>query len=191
MTDASLLSLDRKTPKDVADGPQTVRAVSADPSRVAVLRGDGTVGLYTAAGEPTLTVSPPSARAAALNGRNLVVLEDAGTLAVYNSTTGSLRKTFHLQGKPELLQALAVHGNVGVYSQAVRFKTDAVSESAIHAINLVTGKDRVLGRLSGAIILASIDSAGLVYASNGYGAFKAGDGTIVFEPFAKVAAAVS
>jgi hypothetical protein len=36
-----------------------------------------------------------------------------------------------------------------------------------------------------------IDSAGLVYASNGYGAFKFGDGTVVFEPFAKVAAAVS
>jgi len=36
-----------------------------------------------------------------------------------------------------------------------------------------------------------IDSAGLVYASNGYGAFKFGHGTVVFEPFAKVAAAVS
>jgi len=27
-----------------------------------------------------------------------------------------------------------------------------------------------------------IDSAGLVYASNGYGAFKFGHGTVVFEP---------
>ena len=48
-----------------------------------------------------------------------------------------------------------------------------------------------MGRLGGAITLASIDSAGLVYASNLYGAIKAGDGTVVFVPFAKVAAAVS
>lgn len=190
-TNASLLSLSGKTPKDLADGSQTMRAVSADSSRVAVMRADGTVGLYTPAGQPTLTVSPPSAQAAAVNGRNLVVLEDDGTLAVYNSSTGSLRKTFHLQGNPKFLQALAVHGNVAVYSRAVRFRTDAVSEGAIHAINLSTGKDRVVGRLGGAITVASMDSAGLVYASNGYGAFKFGDGTIVFEPFAKVAAAVS
>jgi hypothetical protein len=48
-----------------------------------------------------------------------------------------------------------------------------------------------VGRLGGAITLASIDSGGLVYASNLYGALKAGDGTVVFVPFARVAAAVS
>ena len=31
----------------------------------------------------------------------------------------------------------------------------------------------------------------MVYASNGYGAFKAGNGTLAFMPFARVAAAVS
>ena len=44
--------------------------------------------------------------------------------------------------------------------------------------------------LGGPITLAQIDSAGLVYASNGYGAFKAGNGTLVFMPFERVAAAV-
>ena len=120
-----------------------------------------------------------------------VILEDDGTLAVYDSGTGSLRKTFHLQGSPENLQALAVHGSIAVYSKPVRFKTGAVSEGAVHAINLATGKDRVVGRLGGAIPLASIDSAGLVYASNLYGASKFGNGTVVFLPLAKVAAAVS
>ena len=61
---------------------------------------------------------------------------------------------------------------------------------AVRATNLTTGKDRVIGTLGGAITLAEIDSAGLVYASNGYGAFKAGNGTLVFMPFAPVAAAV-
>ena len=191
MHNASLVALNGKTPKDVADGSATVLAVSADATDVAVLRADGTVGLYSPAGKPLLNVSPPSARAVAVSGRNLVILENDGTLAVYDSGTGSIRKSFHLQGNSKNLQALAVHGNVAVYSQPLRFKTDAVSEGAIHAINLRTGKDRVVGRLGGAITLASIDSAGLVYASNLYGAIKAGDGTVVFVPFARVAAAVS
>lgn len=191
MHNASLLSLSGKTPTDVADGSSTVEAVAADATRVAVLRADGTVGLYSPAGTSLLNVSPPSARAVAVSGRNLVILEDDGTLAVYDSGTGSLRKTFHLQGSPENLRALAVHGSIAVYSKPVRFKTGAVSEGAVHAINLATGKDRVVGRLGGAIPLASIDSAGLVYASNLYGASKFGNGTVVFLPLAKVAAAVS
>ena len=191
MHNASLLALNGKTPEDVADGLRTVLAVSADATSVAVLHGDGTVGLYSPAGKSLLNVSPPSAHAVAVGGRNLVILENDGTLAVYHSGTGSLRKTFHLQGNRKNLQALAVHGNIAVYSKPLRVKTDAVSEAAIHAINLTTGKDRVVGRLGGEITLASIDSAGLVYASNLYGALKAGNGTVVFLPFAKVAAAVS
>ncbi len=148
--------------------------------------------MYSTAGGTPLTVTPtPRARAVALSGRNLVVLEFGGKLGVFDSHTGALRKTFTLQGDPKLLQALAVHGNVAVYSKPVRFKTDAVSVGAIHAINLSTGKDRTVGKLNGPITLAQIDSAGLVYASNGYGAFKAGNGTLVFTPFARVAAAVS
>jgi hypothetical protein len=191
MHNASLLALNGKTPKDVADGSATVLAVSADATHVVVLRANGTVGLYSPAGKSLLNVSPPSARAVAVGGRNLVILENDGTLAIYDSGTGSIRKTFHLQGNPKNLQALAVHGNIAVYSKPLRFKTGAVSEGAIHAINLTTGKDRVVGRLGGAITLASIDSGGLVYASNLYGALKAGDGTVVFAPFARVAAAVS
>ena len=191
MHNAGLLALNGNTPKDVADGSQTVLAVAADATHVAVLRADGTVGLYSPAGKSLLNVSPPSVHAVAVGGRNLVILENDGTLAVYDSGTGSLRTAFHLKGNRKNLQALAVHGNIAVYSRPVRFKTGAVSEGAIHAINLTTGKDRVVGRLGGEITLASIDSAGLVYASNGYGAFKAGDGTVVFVPFAKVAAAVS
>jgi hypothetical protein len=191
MTDGGLFSLRGKTLTSVASGPQTVEASSADARHVAVLRADGTVGLYSPAGASLLTVSPPSARAVAVNGRNLVVLEDDGTLAVYDSTTGAPRTTFQLQGKPKLLQALAVHGNVAVYSAPVRFRTQAISQSAIHAINLTTGEDRVIGRLGGAITLASIDSVGLAYASNGYGPSRAGKATVVFVPFSKVAAAVS
>ena len=192
VTDGGLYAVNGTKMKSVATGPDAVAAASADGSRIAVLRSDGTVGVYSTKGGTPLTVTPtPRAKAVALSGRNLVVLEFGGKLGVLDSHTGALRKTFALQGDPKLLQALAVHGNVAVYSKPVRFKTDAVSVGAIHAINLSTGKDRTVGKLNGPITLAQIDSAGLVYASNGYGAFKAGNGTLVFTPFARVAAAVS
>jgi hypothetical protein len=192
ITSGGLYTLSGAKMKPVATGAGTVEAVAADGGRVAVLRSDGTVGIYSSTGTSLLTVAPaPSAKEIALSGRNLVVLELGGTLAVYDSHTGSLRKTFALHGDPKLLQALAVHGNVAVYSKPVRFKTSAVSVGAIHAVNLSTGKDRVVGKLSGAITLGQMDSVGLVYASNGYGAFTAGNGTLVFVPFKQVAAAVS
>jgi hypothetical protein len=192
VTDGGLYALNGTKMKSVATGPDTVAATSADGSRVAVLRPSGIVAVYSTAGGSPLTVTPtPRARAVALSGRNLVVLEFGGTLGVFDSHTGALRKNFTLHGDSKLLQALAVHGNVAVYSKPVRFKTDAVSVGAIHAINLSTGKDRAVGTLNGAITLAEIGSAGLVYASNGYGAFKAGNGTLAFMPFARVAAAVS
>jgi hypothetical protein len=191
VTDGVLDSLGGTKMKAVAFGPDTVAATSADGSRVAVLRSDGTVGVFSTTGGAPLTVIPtPRGRAVALSGRNLVVLEFGGKLDVFDSHTGALRKTFTLNGNPKYLQALAVHGNVAVYSKPVRFKTGAVSVGAIHAINLSTGKDRVVGTLNGPIDLARIGSAGLVYSSNGYGAFKAGNGTLVFTPFARVAAAV-
>ena len=61
-------------------------------------------------------------------------------------------------------------------------------ESAIHAFNLVTGKDRVIGRSAGQIPLARMGPAGLVYASDaeGYGANH-----VVFVPLRQVVAAVS
>jgi hypothetical protein len=192
VTDGGLYAVNGAKMSSVASGPDTVEAASADGSRVVVLRSSGIVAVYSTAGGSPLTVTPaPRARAVALSGRNLVVLEFGGKLGVFDSQTGALRKTFTLHGNPKFLQALAVHGNVAVYSKPVHFKTDAVSVGAIHAINLSTGKDRVVGTLNGAITLAQIGSAGLVYASNGYGAFRAGNGTLAFTPFARVAAAVS
>ena len=191
ITGGGLYVLNGTQMKPIASGASTVEAASADGGRVAVLRADGTVGVYSSTGTSLLTVTPtPRAREIALSGRTLVVLEFGGKLAVYDSHTGTLRKTFTLHGDQKQLQALAVHGNVAVYSKPVRFKTQAVSVGAIHAINLSTGKDRTVGKLSGEITLAEINSAGLVYASNGYGAFRAGNGTLVFVPFARVAAAV-
>jgi hypothetical protein len=177
----------------VAIGDGTVEAVAADPKRVAVLHPDGTIGLYSTTGTSLFSITPRAhAEEVAVSGRNLVVLERHGKLALYDARTGSLRRTFTLYGNPDLLlgRALAVQGNIAAYSTPTHLSNGgaAVSESAIRTLNLGSGKDRTVGRLAGQITLARIDSFGLVYANsaNGWGRSE-----VVFLPFKQVAAAVS
>jgi len=165
--------------KKVATGANTVQAAVADGGRVAVLHADGSVALYSTAGQLLHTVATPSAEAVALRGKNLVVVNKAPRkLELYNAKTGSLRKTFALHGTKQP-RNLGVQGNVAVYSVG----------SELHAVNLSSGKDRVVATLNGGIDLARIDSAGLAYAGNGFGT-NYGKGTLVFVPLAKVTAAV-
>ena len=163
--------------KQVASGANTVQAVSADAGRVAVLRSDGSVALYSGGGKSLLTVTPPSATAAALSGHNLVVLTKTRTLRLYDARTGSLRKTLSVHGsaKPGNLD---VQGNIAIYTAGW-----------LHAVNLAKSKDRVVAKPLGGVELARIGSSGLVYASNGHGKTY-GKGTLVFRRFAQVAAAV-
>ena len=199
ITHAGLYALNGTRFTPVATGAGTVRAVAADPKHVAVLHPDGTIGLYSTAGKPLAEVTPSAqAERVALSGRNLVVLEPHGKLALYDTRSGSLRKTFSLHGNPDLMlgQALAVQGNIAVYSTPARFSknTDGesiVSESATRALNLTNGKDRVVGRLPGQINLIRIDSTGLVYTNNNWTDKNGYENKLVFVPFKQVAAAVS
>jgi hypothetical protein len=166
--------------KRVATGASTVEAAVADAGRVAMLHRDGSVALYSAAGKLLRTVNTTSAEAVALNGKNLVVVtKTPRKLGLYDARTGSLRKTFSVHGTVQP-RNLGVQGHVAVYSVG----------SSLHAVNLSTAKDRVVAQLNGGIYLARIDSAGLAYAGNGFGA-NYGKGTLVFLPLARVNAAVS
>lgn len=205
ITGAGLYALDGRTFKVVASGTTSVQAVAADPRSVAVVQWrwhppGNTVHVYTSAGKLLSTVKPKAQVGVAVSGRNLVVLRADGHLALYDARTGTLRRAFDLHAKelpknerpysnPRWLQALAVEGNVAVYSKPVRYVRGGVPrESAIHAFNLMTGKDRVIGRSAGQIPLARMGPAGLVYASDaeGYGANH-----VVFVPLRQVVAAVS
>lgn len=176
----------------IAAGAGTVAAVAADSKRVAALRTNGSIGVYSAAGKHLATVIP-SARTeqVALSGRNLLVLEPNSQLALYDADTGSLRKTFILHGHPDQLerQALAVHNGIAVYSTPTRGKAGGVvTATAIRAIKLSSGRDRLVGSRPGQITIARLSSFGLVYAGNGN---TFGPNRLVFVPLAKVAAAVS
>ena len=195
ITHAGLYALNETRFKKVAGGAGTIEAVAADPKHVVALPPDGTIGLYSNTGKPLANLMPSGrAERIALSGRNLVVLEPHGKLAVYDSQTGAARKTFALHGDPDQLlgRALAVQGNIAVYATPARFARNTagesvVSQSEVRALNLTSGTDRAVGTLPGQIILARIDSVALAYANTGNGW---GPNQLVVLPYKRVAADV-
>lgn len=202
---AGLYVLDGKRFRGLATGAEAVEAVAADAARVAVLQWrwhppGNTVRIYSSAGRHVSDAKPKGQIGIALSGRNLVALKKEGYLVLFDGDNGSLRRTFDLHakelakdkrpyGNPRWLQALAVQGNIAVYSKPVRFDRGGDPRvSAIHALNLSTGKDRVVGQSSGQIVLARMNSVGLVYATSAEGYAP---NRVVFVPFARVAALVS
>jgi hypothetical protein len=177
ITDGELDLLDGTALQQVATGPDTVQAGSANRGRVAVLRSDGSVGLYASSGDLLRTMAtPPTTTSVALSGHNLVVLTSTRELQLYYAPSGSPSKTFFARGSGALGN-LDVHGEIAIYSAG----------GSLHALDLGSGKDRVVGKLGRGIGLARIGSAGVVYSNSPY----ASKGTLVFLPFARVAAAVS
>jgi hypothetical protein len=167
--------------KRIATGANTVQASVADAGRIGVLRGDGSVALYSAAGKLLLSVNPSDAEAIALRGQDLIVGTKTQQLQLYNARTGSLRRTFSTRStKPP--RNLDVQGNIAIYTTG--------SAGVLHALNLSSGKDSVIAERHGGVLFAHMDSAGLVYAGNGSGT-NYGKGTVVFVPMARVKAAVS
>lgn len=176
MDSASLLVLGKKL-KPVANGAPPFLSVAAAGGRIVVLRSPQDVTLYASSGKLLRTVHPASAQTAALSGHNLVVLTTSRKIELYNAETGALRKTFALRGTKQP-RNLDVQGDIAIYTTG----------SAVHAVNLSSGKDRVVAQHRGGPLFAAIDRAGLVHAANGY---APGRGTIVFVPMARIAAAVS
>jgi hypothetical protein len=173
-------SLDAITPvrvRPVALGPQTVLAAALDSGRVAVLRADGTVALYSTAGRALRTFSPGSAREVALDKASLEVLTKARTLEVLNASTGS---PVHTWAVPPGARHLDVYAGVAVF---------AVGRQ-LHALRLQTGLDVVIATTRRVIVGAEIEAPGVVYAFNSLrGATSVG--TLVFLPLSRILAAVS
>ncbi len=177
-TDGALNLLVGTKTKQIATGADTVEAVSADGGRVAVLRSDGTVALYSSpSGTVVRVVSPASIEEVALSGHNLVVLTRARTLELYNTESGNRRKVIPVQGSAKQKPGnLDVQGKIAIYTTGSR----------VHAVNLSSRKDRVIGKLGRAVGLARVDAAGVAYTSNRL----SNNGTLVFVPWARVKAAV-
>jgi hypothetical protein len=178
--DGGLYLLDGSKMTSVANGAGTVEAASVDEGRVAVLRPNGglqNVAVYSPAGKQVGGETAPDAEEIALSGHGhrLATLTTTGTLEIWNTRKPLPRKTFHTHGsRPP--QDLDVQGNIAIYSAG----------SSLHAVNLSSGKDRVIGTLGGGIGFTRIGGASVVYSNNRL----TGKGTLVFVPLSKVAAAV-
>jgi WD40 repeat protein len=179
MGSAGLDTLSGTQTKSIATGTSTVEAVSSDAGREAVLHSDGSVAVYSKSGQVLMTLPPASAKEAALNGKNLVVASETRQLQVYDSRSGSLKKTLPTHGSG--LHNLDVQGNIAIYTTG----------PSVRAVNLSSGKTRAvvtLGKHS-EILFARIGSAGVAYAVNGVRVFF-GKGTLGFMPMARLKAAV-
>jgi hypothetical protein len=161
-------------------GAKAIFAQSADSGRIAVLRADGTVGIYDAAGKPLLEVAPTSAKEIALRGNDLLVLTKTRTLEIYDSHSGAFLRSWPVPAGAATLDAyagLAAYANLPQFS-GQRFK--------VHVLQLRTGKDVVVG--TGTDVgrprrVVQLESPGLVYAKNSR--------TLVFIPRGRLLAAVS
>jgi hypothetical protein len=155
---------------DLAEGPETMLARSTDGRQIAVLRTDTTIGLYSARGELLRSLtSRQRATEVALRRDYLVALTAGNSLAVYNSHSGRLLRTWRVAPGAH---SLDVSSGLAAY----------VAGASVHVLRLSTGK-RVFGVRTGAPVPAvQLEPAGLAYA------FGRGErpATIVFVPMKRV-----
>lgn len=178
VTDGVLDELSGTTLTPVATGLRTVEAVSADHGRIAALQPSSDINVYSSGGKLIEAVSTGGSQTVALSGNRLVVLTRRRQLEIFNLRTGMLGKTFAVHGSvKQPPRDLDAQGNVAIYATG----------PSLHAVNLSSGKDRVIGKLGGGIGLARISSAGVVYSNSRL----ASKGTLAFVPLAKIAAAVA
>ena len=155
---------------DLAEGAETMTARSTDGRQVAVLRTDGTVGLYSTRGTLLRTVTPSTAVEVALRRDYLAVLTTTRTLEVFNSHSGRKLRSWHVAAGAAHLDLAA---GLAAYATGRR----------VHVIRLSTGKSVFGARTAATVSAVQLEPTGLAYA------LQRGDrpGTVVFVPMKRLA----
>jgi hypothetical protein len=162
----------------IAAGKATLRAMSLDQHRVAVLRTDQKVALYdTDSGHLLPTVSPSSAREIALRQDVVVVLTRTRTIEIFNARTGAPVRTLPVASGASKLD---VHSGIAAY---------AVGRN-VHVLRLSDGRDAVLATAPRAIQGLQIEAPGIVYAYNTVKAIR-DLGNLAFVPMGKATSLLS
>ncbi len=168
---------------DLAQGTGTMLAKSTDGKLVAVLRVDGTVGVYSTRGTLLRTVTPAKdATEVAIRGDYLAVLTTGDTLEVYNSHSGRRLRTWRVAHKASGLDISS-----GFATYAAPFPSGGYAR-VVHIRRLTSGRDRVLVTTPPAVIGVRIEPRGLVYAFNRIAPGQTG--TVVFVPMSRVVRAM-
>jgi hypothetical protein len=183
----SLISATTGRLHPIAAGEPSIVSRSVDGGRVAVLRPQGGVGIYSAAGTLLRELNPPTAREIALSGDNVVALTETSMLSVYNWRSGRLVHNWRVPSVSNAVFLEDVYGSTAVYSVYSHGRN-------LHLLQLSTGKDLLLVKGPGLAPDAGfgeshdaqLEAPGLVYAVS-----KGGGGKLVFVPMARVLAAVS
>jgi hypothetical protein len=159
----SLIDPSRRPLRVVASGQKAIVSAAVDAGRIAVLRPDDSIGIYSSKGSLLRTITPSSAKELAFGGGRVVVLTDAKTLEVYDAGTGALLHTWPISTKTAYVQAghLSAHGRIGVYLVDARYLA-----SRLHVVDLSTGKEVVLPVSQHSGRDAVVGRLGLVYAVN-------------------------
>ena len=113
-------------------------AVSTDGKQVAVLRPDGSVGLYSTAGKLLRVVTPSTAKEAAVRGDYLVVLTKTNTLEVFNSHSG---KRLHVWRVAKRAAFLDVSSKLAAYAAPLRRRPSPARRARLAAADR-QGQDR-------------------------------------------------
>jgi hypothetical protein len=168
---------------DLADGNGTMLAEATDGRQVAVLRGDGTIGLYSTRGALLRTVTPThDATEVALRRDYLAVLTTADTLEVYNAHSGRRLRTWRVAHGAHSLDVSS-----GFATYIAPFPGGGYAR-LVHIRRLKSGRDRVLPSTPPQLIGVQIEPVGLVYALNRVAPGESG--TLVFVPMSRVVRAV-
>ena len=161
-----LIGPQRGTPHVIATGEQSIVSADVDQGRIAVLRPDETVGIYSAHGALLRLITPSSAREIAFGGGRLVVLTETKTLEVYDAQSGALLHSWPVHpsrtpigGRPR------AYGRLGLYSFPLGRATQR-----LHLVDLATGREHVFpaGAEVNGLPEAALGRFGLVYARNWY-----------------------
>ena len=162
--------------RTIASGAQTLQAGSTDGKRIAVVREDGSVALYSSAGALLRRVQPSAPAEVALGGGYLAVLTKANTIEVYSASTGKRLFTRH---PAKGAASLDVEGSLAVYAAP---KPGGRELRTVHVLRLRTGKDTVLTTQARRVVDVQIEAPGVAYA-----VYRPGyRGAVVFVPISRV-----
>ena len=163
--------------RTIASGAPTLHADSTDGTRIAVLREDGSVALYSRSGKLLRRVGPSAPQEVALGGGYLAVLTKANTIEVYSASSG---KRLFTRRTAKGAASLDVEGGLAVYRAPKAGGGQATR--TVHVLRLKTGKDTVLTTQARPVVGVQIEAPGVAYAVYASG----GRGAVVFVPMKRV-----
>lgn len=164
---------------DLAGGAETMLAESTDGRAVAVLRQDGSVGVYSTRGAALRTILPQHAVTdVALRGDYLAALTTADTLEVYNSHSGRRLRTWRVAHGARSLDISS-----GLAAYGAPFPSGGYAR-VVHVRRLLGGQDRVLATTPPQLEHLQLQPIGLAYAFNRFAANR--PGAVVFVPMSRV-----